>query len=97
MKNVLIIDNDFKKTEYVLEGIFTEFTTKSYPSRIYGLYKWNSKKKNWDVDKEYCDKYNIPCKWNETEKRWEIRKEIEEIKGRRITEEDPYGEENWEE
>lgn len=48
-----------KGGKYILEGILPKFFSNqpTYPSRIYGMYKWNGKK--WEIDEKFCLENNI--------------------------------------
>ena len=53
--------SSIKKTNspLILSGEFIKIPNKSYPGRIYGEYKFNWDKDKWEIDKEFCKKYNI--------------------------------------
>lgn len=40
-----------------LRNIFSKMPNKSYPGRIYGMYKWNGK--DWVIDLSFCKENNI--------------------------------------
>jgi len=54
-----MVNEKNKNSPLVLSGEFVKFPTKSYPGRIYGMYKFNWDKDKWEIDKNYCKKYKI--------------------------------------
>lgn len=44
---------------FLFKGIFEKFATKTYPGRIYGMYKWDDVNEKWVLDKEFCKEHNI--------------------------------------
>ena len=48
-----------KDKKIILEGALQKFSPASYPGRIYGMYDWNWDKHEWEINENFCKKYNI--------------------------------------